>query len=93
MQEAGDAPLLAEVELVAGRRDDALAAVERGLKLAAETGVGWTQSWLLRLRGDSLAETDPAGAASAYREALSAATPGSRARAPWLARLSVTGRG
>jgi hypothetical protein len=35
---------------------------------------------LLRLRGDALAETDPAQAASAYREALSAAgAQGSRA--------------
>ena len=41
MQEAVDSPLLAEVELAVGGRDDALAAVERGLALAAETGVGW----------------------------------------------------
>jgi hypothetical protein len=82
MQEAGDSPLLAEVELVAGRRDKALAAVERGLALAAETGVGWTRPWLLRLRGDALSETDLAGAASAYREALSVAgAQGSRALA------------
>jgi hypothetical protein len=40
MQEAVVSPLLAEVELVVGGRDEALAAIERGLKLAAETGVG-----------------------------------------------------
>ena len=73
MQEAADLPLLAEVELVIGRRDDALAAVERGLALTAETGVGNVRPWLLRLRGDALAEADPTGAASAYREALSVA--------------------
>jgi tetratricopeptide (TPR) repeat protein len=73
MQEAGDSPLLAEVELAVGGRNEALAAIERGLALADETGVGWTRPWLLRLRGDALAETDPAGAASAYREALSVA--------------------
>jgi hypothetical protein len=38
--------------------------------------------WLLRLRGDALAETDPAQAAFAYREALSVAgAQGSRALA------------
>jgi hypothetical protein len=73
MQEAGDSPLLAEVELAVGGRNKALAAVERGLALAAETGVGWTRPWLLRLRGDALTEIDPAGAASAYRDALSVA--------------------
>jgi predicted ATPase len=82
MQEAADSPLLAEVELAVGERNEALAAVERGLALAAETGVGWTRPWLLRLRGDALAETDPAGAASAYRDALSVAgAQGSRALA------------
>jgi predicted ATPase len=74
--------LLVEVELVAGNREDALGALDRGLALAAEEGVGLTRPWLLRLRGDALAETDPAGAASAYREALSVAgAQGSRALA------------
>jgi tetratricopeptide (TPR) repeat protein len=82
MSEAWLLPLLAEVELAVGRRDEALEAVERGLALQAETGVGLMQPWLLRLRGDALAETDPAGAASAYREALSVAgAQGSRALA------------
>jgi hypothetical protein len=82
MQEAGHSPLLAEVELVAGRRDEALAAVDRGLALAAETGVGWTRPWLLRLRGGALCETDAGGAASAYRKGLSVAVAqGSRALA------------
>jgi hypothetical protein len=66
-------PLLVDVELVAGNREDALAAVDRGLALAAEASVGLTRPWLLRLRGDALAEADPAGAAPAYREALSVA--------------------
>ena len=82
MQEAALLPLLADVELVAGRRDEALAAVERGLALAAETGLGAWRPWLMRKRGEALAETDPAGAASAYREALSVAgAQGSRALA------------
>jgi tetratricopeptide (TPR) repeat protein len=82
MHEAGALPLLAEVELAVGQRDEALTAVERGLALAAETGLGMVRPWLLRLRGDSLAETDPAQAASAYREALSVAgAHGSRALA------------
>jgi predicted ATPase len=75
-------PLLVEVELFAGNREDALAAVDRGLAANAEAGVGLTRPRLLRLRGDALAETDPAGAASTYREALSVAgAQGSRAHA------------
>jgi hypothetical protein len=80
MIEAALLPLLADVELVVGQRDEALAAVNRGLALAAERGVGLTRPWLLRLRGLALAGTDPAGAAAAYREALSVAgAQGSRA--------------
>jgi tetratricopeptide (TPR) repeat protein len=82
LQEATVLSLLADVELIEGRRDEALAAVERGLALAAETGFGLGRPRLLRLRGDTLAETDPTQAASAYREALSAAgAQGSRALA------------
>jgi hypothetical protein len=73
LHETGVMALLAEVELAVGRRDEALAAVERGLKLADETGLGLARPRLLRLRGDALAETDSIGAASAYREALSVA--------------------
>jgi predicted ATPase len=59
-----------------------LQAVDRGVALASETGLGALQPWFLRLRGDALAETDPAGAASAYREAVSVAgAQGSRASA------------
>ncbi len=64
MQEAALLPLLADVELVAGRRDEALAAAERGLALAAETGLGAWRPWLMRKRGDALGETDVAGAAT-----------------------------
>ena len=75
-------PLLAEVELATGRRDEALAAIERGLNLAAETGLDLMRPRLLRLRGDALAETDSIGAVSAYREALSVAgAQGARAGA------------
>ena len=78
-QEAVAQPLAAEVELVAGRSEEALAAVERGLELAAETGVVLMRPWLMRLKGDALAGTDPVGAAAAYREALSlAGTQGAR---------------
>jgi tetratricopeptide (TPR) repeat protein len=81
MQEAVNQGWLAEVELVAGRRDEALAAVDRGLALAAETGTIMLRPGLLRLRGNALAETDPAAAASAYREALVDGAQGSRAQA------------
>jgi tetratricopeptide (TPR) repeat protein len=73
LHEAVVMPLLAEVELAAGRREEALAAIERGLNLAAETGLDLMRPRLLRLRGDALAETDSIGAVSAYREALSVA--------------------
>jgi hypothetical protein len=73
MQEAIFSPLIAEVELAVGGRDETLAAVNRGLALAAKTDMGLTRPWLLRLRGDALAGTEPAGAAAAYREALSVA--------------------
>jgi tetratricopeptide (TPR) repeat protein len=80
MQEAALLPLLADVELAAGRRDEALAAAERGLALAAETGLGGWRPWLMLKRGEALAETDTASAATAYREALSVAgAQGSRA--------------
>jgi hypothetical protein len=66
--------LLAEVELVAFPRDEARAAIQRGLVVAAEK--------LLRLGGDALVEIDPLGAAAAYREALTVAgAQGSRALA------------
>jgi tetratricopeptide (TPR) repeat protein len=82
MKETVALALLAEVELAVGQRDEALTAVERGLALAAEMGLGLHRPRLLRLRGDALAETDPTGAASAYREALSiASAQGSRAHA------------
>ena len=78
--------LLADVELTAGRREEALAAVDRGLALAAEIGISLTPSILLRLRGDALSETDPDGAASAYREAIAVAEKeGARPLALWAA--------
>jgi tetratricopeptide (TPR) repeat protein len=82
IQEAIFSHLIAEVEYAVGRRGETLAAVNRGLALAAETGAGGIRPWLLRLRGDALAGTDPAGTASAYRDALSVAgAQGSRALA------------
>ena len=65
MQEAALLPLLADVQLVAGRRDEALAAAECGLALAAETGLGAWRPWIMRKRGDALAETDADGATTA----------------------------
>ena len=62
--------LLADVERTLGRHDEALAVVARGLGLAEETGEDWVRCWLLRLRGEVLAETDAAAAESAYRDAL-----------------------
>lgn len=80
MQEVALLPLLADVELAVDRRDEARAAAERGLMLAAETGLGGWRPWLMLKRGEALAETDVAGAESAYREALGVAgAQGSRA--------------
>jgi tetratricopeptide (TPR) repeat protein len=82
LQQAALLPLLADVELVDGRRDEALSAVERGLAFTAETGLDAWRPWLLRKRGDALADIDAAGATTAWREALSVAGPqGSRALA------------
>jgi class 3 adenylate cyclase len=62
--------LLADVERTLGRHDEALAAVERGLAIADETGEDWVRCWLLRLRGEVLVETDAAGTEAAYGDAL-----------------------
>ncbi len=62
--------LLADVEWTLGRRDEALAAIERGLGIAGETGEDWVRCWLLRLRGEVLVEADMAGAEAAYGDAL-----------------------
>ncbi len=70
---------LSEVELAAGRRAEALAALQRGFALVDEMGYELGRPWFLLLRGDALADSDPAGAVSAYREAIEIArTQGAR---------------
>ena len=96
MQEVALLPLLADVELAAGRRDEALTAAERGLACAAETGLEGWRPWLLLKRAEALAEVDAAGAALACREALTRAqAQGARAfaliAALALARLPQSG--
>ena len=89
LMEAWLQSLLADVELAAGRRDEALAAVERGLELAAEIGYELWRPWFMRQRGDALAESDPAGAASAYREAIKIAGAQGARPAALLAALAL----
>jgi class 3 adenylate cyclase/tetratricopeptide (TPR) repeat protein len=62
--------LLAQLQGKAGVIDDALASIAEGLALAEPTGGHRADSFLHRVRGDVLAERDPAAAEAAYREAL-----------------------
>jgi predicted ATPase len=52
--------MLAELEVVTGRFDDALTSVEAGLALASEAGERWTDPVLFRRKGDILLQRDPA---------------------------------
>jgi tetratricopeptide (TPR) repeat protein len=61
--------LLAQLQGKAGAIDDALESIAEGFALAEQTGGHRTDSFLHRVRGDILAERDPA-AEAAYREAL-----------------------
>ena len=62
--------MVADIELVSGRRREALEAVDRALAIGAEHGEYEMKTWLLRLRADVLAEDDPEAAQVGYREAL-----------------------
>ena len=62
--------LLAQLQGKAGAIDDALASIAEGLALAEQTGGHRADSFLHRVRGDILAEPDPAASEAAYREAL-----------------------
>ena len=62
--------LLAQLQGKAGAIDDALASIAEGLALAEQTGGHRADSFLHRVRGDILAERDPAAAEAAYREAV-----------------------
>jgi tetratricopeptide (TPR) repeat protein len=62
--------LLAQLQDKAGAIDDALASIAEGLALAEQTGGHRADSFLHRVRGDILAERDPAAAEAAYREAV-----------------------
>jgi tetratricopeptide (TPR) repeat protein len=62
--------MLADVERTAGRKREALDAVDRGLAISGEQCEGEVRTWLLRLRADLLSDGDPEGAEAGYREAL-----------------------
>jgi class 3 adenylate cyclase/tetratricopeptide (TPR) repeat protein len=62
--------VLAQLQGKAGAIDDALASIVEGLALVEQTGGHRAHSFLRRVRGDVLAERDPAAAEAAYREAL-----------------------
>jgi tetratricopeptide (TPR) repeat protein len=62
--------LYADVERAAGRKREALEAVDRALAIGAENGEYEMRTWLLRLRADVLAHDDPERAETGYREAL-----------------------
>jgi predicted ATPase len=64
--------MVADLEAMTGRVDNALASTEAGLALAKETGDRWTDALLYRLRGDILLKRDPAKPALA-EEAFKAA--------------------
>jgi predicted ATPase len=64
--------MVADLEAMTGRVDNALASAEAGLALAKETGDRWTDALLYRLRGDILLKCDPAKPALA-EEAFKAA--------------------
>jgi tetratricopeptide (TPR) repeat protein len=57
--------LLAELEAVTRGLDSALASVDEGLAIAADTGDRFTEPYLYRLRGDILLKRDPANPAPA----------------------------
>jgi ATP/maltotriose-dependent transcriptional regulator MalT len=68
--------LLGEIEAAAGNLDRGLARIGEGLAIAERIGERYTDSFLLRLRGDVLAKRapdDPAPAEDAYRTALAVA--------------------
>jgi tetratricopeptide (TPR) repeat protein len=52
--------LIADLEAMTGRVDNALASAEAGLALAKDIGDRWTDAFLHRLRGDILLKRDPA---------------------------------
>ena len=65
--------MLAECEIASGAPELAIAAVEKGREVVAQTGLANLNSALQRVRGDALASRDPAAAEAAYREAVAAA--------------------
>lgn len=63
--------MIADLEASAGRARCALASLERGLQLAEETGERWSNSVLLRRKGEILSKRDPGDPAA--EEALKSA--------------------
>ena len=62
--------VLAQLQGKAGAIDAALASIAEGLVLAEQTSGHRADSFLHRVRGDVLAEREPAAAEAAYREAI-----------------------
>jgi predicted ATPase len=65
--------MLGEALLLAGRREEALAALAEGLAEAEERGEHLCEPELHRLRGEALRASDPAAAEAAFRQALALA--------------------
>jgi class 3 adenylate cyclase/predicted ATPase len=85
--------LLAELEARSRGPSYALARIDEGLKIAAETGERLTDSYLHRLRGDILLKrspADPAPAEDAYRTAIAIAKQQGARSYELLASLSLT---
>jgi predicted ATPase len=59
--------MVADLEAMTGRVENALASAKAGLALAKETGDHWTDALLHRLRGDILLKCDPAKPALAEK--------------------------
>jgi predicted ATPase/class 3 adenylate cyclase len=65
--------LIAQLEAIAGRIEDAFAALDAGLSLAKETGEHWTDPLLFHRKGEILLKRDPAdlvAAEEAFRTAV-----------------------
>jgi tetratricopeptide (TPR) repeat protein len=68
--------LVADLEDLTGRTESALATIETALEIAQETGEHWTDSVLLRCKGEILFQRDPtnlAPAEEAFRNAIAIA--------------------
>jgi predicted ATPase len=73
--------MLAELEAMQSDFDSALALIDQGLAIANETGEHYTDSYLYRLRGETLQRYDPANPTPAEEAFEAALTIAKRQRA------------